>query len=331
MAEPRFISMRRALYGLLSLALGLAFIVWIVCSVPQDELLVVIYTVSPFQLAALMFLGAIPALFLEPDRISRFLAVMRISASRRELCKVCYPVNTLSLIAPFQSGEWLKARLLNASWPLSTVSALGLLVAEKGFLLLATMAWVLLPSLLRLHVVGGLVLWLGILFILAPFILSRVLPRLAGNAHLPQSIGEALLFFRNLSNLNTLMLIVVSLLNQLFDILLFSLSLLAVGADIPILVSTEVVMLAVLLSKLPLTPAGLGVREGGLVLGLSGYAPAPMLVGASLLFGAIKFWIPCLITAGYVTALQTALKQVANDMKLLWDQWRVSRRTKESG
>ena len=273
----------------------------------------------------LTVVGALPAFLLEPDRLARLARCAGVSLSAAEARRLTYPINSLSLIAPFQSAELLKARLLSAAQGLPYFTALGLLIMEKVYLLFATLALLLLALAYQSFAGWGVLAWLLGLVLATPLLFAVLPKRLAARGHLPAFLADALGSFREIPLAFCYSFMALCLFNQLFDAALFALALAASGADVPLGISTVWVMLALLASKLPLTPGGLGLREGGLVWGLAAWAPSASLVAASLLFGVTKFVLPSLLTLGHLGAWRAALKQLRLDTQQVASAWQRRR------
>ncbi|MCD6093949.1 MAG: flippase-like domain-containing protein [Candidatus Omnitrophica bacterium] len=240
-------------------------------------------------------------LFLMTDRWRQTLRMLGSSVPYRELLFVRVGSYSLRGILPLKSGEILRVAYLKkynkVSLPIGTASVgLGLLLN-----LLALFAFVLGGSLFlgTIEIVkkcGYVLVLLLLAFILFRSALS-LLKKISRKVY--KAIEEYLRAWKRVSFLGKTNLFFYSLGLKFLELLNYYIILRAFNIIVPFKAILVFVPLAILVSELPITIAGLGIRESAVVLFFSQYGLAEELLGAGLLISFVEYILPNLICLSF--------------------------------
>jgi len=303
--------------GLFAAVLGVGILVAITRAAPLADLGAVLLELPFTVTCGVVIISLGTPLLLDPDKLRRLLGAVGHPLSFRAAQALCYPTITLGVLAPAQSSELLKVRLLAANHGMPGWRAFGVVLVEKTLPLFAEVVmlatgWLVGHSAFHPGVTVALivVVVLGVLQIV-----YRTLPRWLTPENKDTPRGELAWATRRLGGGALVGLFIYSLVYQMLDVVVLAWLCHAVGLAIPWHELMFVVAGAVLLSKLPITPGGLGVREGAIVLGLTPYcdAAAPLIL-VTLFFGFMKFVFPVFFTLAFFRAFLAATGQIQNDL-----------------
>ncbi len=216
-----------------------------------------------------------------------------------QLIMAAWPMGTLT---PSKAGDVVKAYFLKDEIPVRTV--LGSVVAERALDVLVLLGMALFGCVLfqRWELAAlagaGFVFGIGVLFLL----LRARLP-------IPAKIGQKLepvldAVRATLSSPGLLAQIVFwTVCNWMASVVQVVVCYKALGVDVPLLMTTGAVPLAIFVGLLPVTLSGMGTRDSAFIFLFQAYAPAEVSLGVGLLYSLYGYWLPAVVGLPFMRAV----------------------------
>jgi glycosyltransferase 2 family protein len=304
---------------LISAFVSLAILLVIYWRIDVSRVLDVFAGSSPGWL--LMSLGmVIPITGLTARRLQR-LVPAEVKLRFRDALTLTLAASVLNLLLPSKMGDVAKSYFIAERGHLSGSSAVALVVYEKGWDMLALLAWCVLGLLIipkddPLLWVMTPIIAAGFTFGLLVLVSGRFAERVFSVARslAPERIGSrvagihqswtAVQTFVLGSRRRAAYIVQISLIIWFLHLLQIWMFILALNAWAPLPASLGLAPLAILAGLLPLTFAGIGTRDAALIFFFQGYFAAP--VGAALgVLCTLRYVVPALaglpFLSGYLT------------------------------
>lgn len=300
----------------------------ILLSVPLDRVAEALgwIGVGPTLLAAAV--AVVDGLLVDSDRLRRVCRHLGLDVTLRDAAALAVPATALGVVAPLQSDEVLKARQLSVRHQRPFAEALGIVVTERAFGLVAHAALVA-GGLAGLASGAGplgtaVVIALGTV-VSGAFLLALVRAvasrrRLANHRLLGPFSGP----FRGLRPGFVVGMFGYALASDLALAATLVVMAGAAGLEVPVAAVLVWRHGSMLIGKVPVTAGGYGLREGSLALGLSAYGEAPVAVATALWFGVCASLVPSLVAltfrpfvAGTVDRLRQDLAHGVREVSVL--------------
>lgn len=292
----------------------------VIVSVPLDRVTEALGWIGVGPTLLAMVVAALDGILVDSDRLKRVCRHLGLDLTLRDAAALAVPATALGVVAPLQSDEVLKARQLSVRYGRPFAEALGIVVTDRGFSLVAHAALLAggLAGLLSgagplgtvAVVATGTVACGTFLLALARAIASW--PRLANHRVVGLFLGP----FRALGPWFVAGMFAYALAADLA--LAVTLAVMAAAAGIEASFAAILVWRhgSILFGKIPVTVGGYGLREGALALGLSAYGEAPVAVAVAvaLWFGACASLVPSLVALAFRPFVAGALDCLKQDL-----------------
>lgn len=221
------------------------------------------------------------------------LRAMDYSLSFRDSFKIIMAASPVSAVIPAKAGDLVRAYYLKDKIPASRVA--GGVVAER-FIDIAILAFYSFLGALFLKnwVIGSISL--SVIFSIPVFFLvvNKIkLPLGKWRERIESFLHVSNIFIREPKKL--LPILFYGLILWLAPILTAKMFFLALGASVPLLYVAAAFPLAIFISLLPITIAGMGTRDSAIIYLFSQFASTPVCLGVGLLYSFFAFWFLALI------------------------------------
>lgn len=243
-----------------------------------------------FFAALLLFL---PVLILSAIRW-QWLVGEEANLSLRESVMVTLVGNTIGTATPARAGDLSKPYLMQRKGSMTLTHAATLFTLEKAFDVFALLVLTVLGLLLlaQQNAVTSFLLLISFIGI-ACFVFGMIFAFFG--AHLLRRWQTLYSFFQDLKNIdNPFLLLLISLALRLTHLLQIFLLFVALGITPSVPQFLGLVPAALLLGQLPITLAGMGTRDSGLIFLFQGLYPASTMAAIALLI-SLLYWIIALL------------------------------------
>lgn len=293
-------------------------LVVILLSVPLDRVAEALGWIGIGPTLLAVGVAVVVGLLVDSDRLRRVCRHLGLDVTLRDAAALAVPATALGAVAPLQSDEVLKARQLNVRHHRPFAEALGIVVTDRGFCLVAHAALVA-GGLAGLAVGSGRLATTAAIaaaaFASGVFLLAMVRAiascrRLANN----RLIGPFSAPFRALRPGFVAGMFGYALAADLAVAATLAVMAGAAGLDAPFAAVLVWRHGSVLIGKIPVTVGGYGLREGSLALGLSAYGEAPVAVAVALWFGVCASLVPSLVALTFRPFLAGTVERLRQDL-----------------
>ncbi len=295
-----------------------------------DTLVAAFARIGLLPVLVLVSVALADALLVDVDKLRRTSSHLGISLSFVQSAALSLPATSLGAVLPAQAEEFLKARQMSTHHDIPLSKTVGIVLVDRGYNV-GSHLLVLAGSLAALAVGGSgrLALAAGVvgsaLMCGALVALVSLVAQWAGKSQRAslQSLTWAARTARPAFNG---MMFCYSSVTQLLFALALLLMAHAVGLNLSFAAAVVWRSSAMLISKIPITLGGFGLREGVLALGLGAFGPTSSAVAVALLFGVVATLVPALAALSFQPFLARTLGSVHDDIRLggrtLADWWR---------
>ncbi|HOU54270.1 MAG TPA: lysylphosphatidylglycerol synthase transmembrane domain-containing protein [Myxococcota bacterium] len=316
----------------LALVLSLAILGALVSQVPFGELVASLRSVGRWPVIGTVLVALAEGLALELDKLRRILRHLGCPLSLRDVGAMALPAVALGALAPAQAEEVWKARQVQVRIGCPFGEALGIVAFDRGINLVSHLvliaggtgaSWLghgslgTLAAALSLAFIAGI----GGITLAARIAALGPLQRHAGILAFTGALRRTSPGFR------AGMLAYACLANLALTGALWWMGR-AAGVAWPLASAMAWRAGSVLLSKIPVSLGGLGVREGVLVAGLAQWTSSPVAVAVGLAFGLITAWVPPVFALSFQSWFRESM------VRMMWDLrqgWRFVRRGRPGG
>ena len=313
----------------LALGLSLAILAALASRMQVEEVAEALRSVGPWPWVVTLLVALLDGLVIDADKLRLLLRHLGFPASFRDAAALAIPATALGALAPAQVEEFWKARQVQVRLGTSFPEALGIVAFERGLnlvshLVLAAAGLVSLaldPSFgwtLWLVLGGAYAAGLGGISLVSRVLRSGRLDRHAGAVAFLSALRRTSTGFR------AGLLAYACLANLALSGCLWWMAI-GAGVEWPLASALAWRAAAVVGSKVPVSLGGLGIREGVLVLGLSGSAEASLAVTVALLFGLTTSLAPPLFALGFWSGLRETTGWMIRDLGRGLRCWRSCR------
>lgn len=221
------------------------------------------------------------------------LKAMDYHLSFKDSFKIIMAAIPISTVIPAKAGDLIRAYYLKDKIP--AVQVMGGVVTEH-FIDVAVLAFYsfLGAVFLKNWLISGISSFIIFLIPVFFLVISRIkFPPGKWQERIEGFLRISKIFIREPQKL--LPVLFYALILWLHPVLIAKILFLALGVSVPLLYIAAVFPLAIFISLLPITVAGMGTRESAIIYFFSSWASPSVSLGVGLLYSLLAYWFPALV------------------------------------
>jgi uncharacterized membrane protein YbhN (UPF0104 family) len=245
--------------------------------------------IGVFKAAILVACGMFFTVFVHTDRLRALLAAVNCNPGWQRLIEMRMGTMPLALVLPVKSGDFSRAFYLKNQTGLPLMRGMALMTAEKtlglcaNFTLFAAAAMMLGRGFMHLHAAAAAA-GAAAMFAISVYLIENGFTRRGQADQEQQRVRPEPVYFA--------VIFVYSIVALGSEIIMTLLVFAMLGVPAPVLEILYYLPLVQILSLLPISVRGIGVRENGYLFFLQAFAPKSVLVFAGLTVTVTIYIIP---------------------------------------